>query len=341
MNINYIDVKKTVTTVLDYNYEMAPSEISFNITYGVDENFLFGCGVSVASILLSNPHENITFHIFTDCFCDSDKKKFEGLAKQYKSHIKVYLIDCEKLKSFPSTQNWSYATYFRFIIADYFSGKLEKILYLDADIICKGNIKELTTWSFEEGEIAAVVVENDEVWWKNRSDRLSIEKLSHGYFNAGFLLIDIPQWAAEKISDRAIEMLGDPQVCNIITHLDQDVLNMILAGHVRFINKKYNTRISLNYQLKKNFESPITEDTVFIHFIGPTKPWHNWATYPASDSFLKAKKASPWSSSDLLKPGSSNQYRYSAKHHLNQGLIWHGLKNYLCYYKMKVLGKNK
>ncbi len=40
--------------------------------------------------------------------------------------------------------------------------------------------------------------------------------------------------------------------------------------------------------------NPITPETVLIHYIGPTKPWHEWANYPTAQPFISAKDASPW-----------------------------------------------
>lgn len=71
-------------------------------------------------------------------------------------------------------------------------------------------------------------------------------------------------------------MLSDPEIVKI-THPDQDVLNMLLADKLVYADIKYNTQFSLNYQLKESFKNPVTNDTVFIHYIGPTKPWHDWA----------------------------------------------------------------
>ncbi|WP_280174432.1 glycosyltransferase, partial [Escherichia coli] len=58
------------------------------------------------------------------------------LALQYKNRIKIYLINGDRLRSLPSTKNWTHAIYFRFVITDYFISKVAKVLYLDADIIC-------------------------------------------------------------------------------------------------------------------------------------------------------------------------------------------------------------
>ncbi|EEV4415702.1 lipopolysaccharide 1,3-galactosyltransferase, partial [Escherichia coli] len=197
----------------------------------------------------------------------------------------------------------------------------------------KGSIKELLDYQFSTNEIAAVVAERDVEWWQNRASVLTTPQLASGYFNAGFLLINIDEWNLNNISSKAIEMLRDPDWVSKITHLDQDVLNVLLNGKVKFISEKYNTRYSINYELKDKVDNPVNDDTVFIHYVGPTKPWHEWADYPVSRSFLIAKAASPWSKEDLLKPVNSNQYRYCAKHKFKQKHYMAGIFNYLKYYK--------
>ena len=336
MSQTYFDEKEVILSVKDYNYLEKPDVNVFNIAYGIDKNFLYGCGISIASILLTNKNKSLTFHVFTDFITDEDNAKFQALAEQYQSRIVIYLVNCDKLKSLPSTKNWTYATYFRFIIADYFSGKTERVLYLDADIACQGDIEGLLELNFTEQQIAAVVAEGDIGWWKKRAQSLTKPGLINGYFNAGFLLINIPAWTENEISRNAIEMLRDPGIVSKITHLDQDVLNMLLVDKTIFIDKKFNTQYSINYELKENIINPINNNTVFIHYIGPTKPWHQWAGYPVSQSFLKAKINSPWNNDKLLSPTNANQYRYCAKHMLHQKKYIKGLISYFRYFQKKI-----
>ena len=325
-----------ILSVFNYDFSQSKNRDKFNIAYGIDENFLFGCGVSIASVLISNPEVDFSFNIFTDSLGDNEKKKLSDLAKQYKSEINIYLIDCDQLKCLPSTNNWTYATYFRFIIADYFAGKVDKVLYLDADIACKGSIQELVDLQFSSQEVAAVVVERDIEWWEQRAETLKTDALKNGYFNAGFLLINIPLWNKENISGQAMNMLKDPVISKRITHLDQDVLNILLTGTVQFINKKFNTQFSINYELKKDITYPVDDDTVFIHYIGPTKPWHNWGGYEISKVFLQAKERSPWNMTPLLEPGNSHQIRYAAKHMLNKKNYLIGISLYIKYFLSKL-----
>lgn len=339
MSRTYFNQSETISSIKDYNYNSRPEGASLNIAYGIDKNFLYGCGISIASILLHNKESQLAFHVFTDYITENDSKKFAALAEQYQSRIIIYLINCDALKSLPSTKNWTYATYFRFIIADYFADKADKVLYLDADIACNGNIQELIDFKFTEQQIAAVVGEGDIEWWNKRSVSLETPGLVNGYFNAGFLLINIPVWTKEEISKKAIEMLRDPAMVSKITHLDQDVLNVLLVGKTCFLDKKFNTQYSINYELKRNKFNPVNENTVFIHYIGPTKPWHKWGDYDVSRSFINAKNNSPWKNDKLLTPSNANQYRYCAKHLLHQKKFVSGIQSYLMYFLKKLQTK--
>ncbi|HHR5267988.1 TPA: glycosyltransferase, partial [Escherichia coli] len=155
------------------------------------------------------------------------------------------LINGDRLRSLPSTKNWTHAIYFRFVIADYFISKVAKVLYLDADIICQGTIEPLIKFSFPDDKVAMVVTEGQADWWEKRAHSLGVAGISKGYFNSGFLLINTAKWAAQQVSARAIAMLNEPEVIKKITHPDQDVLNMLLADKLIFADIKYNTQFSL------------------------------------------------------------------------------------------------
>lgn len=311
---------------------------SLHVSYGIDRNFLYGCGISIASLLKANSDISFSFHVFTDYFDDEQSRLFKALAEQYKTSIKIYLVDCEQLRSLPSTKNWSYATYFRFIIADYFSNQLERVIYMDADIMCQGSLKPLLDIQFEQDEIAAVVPERDKVWWQKRADALGIPSIASGYFNAGFLVLNLVNWSKFDISTKAMELLSQETVKAKLSYLDQDILNMLLTEKVIYLDGKYNTQYSINYELQKGKkENPITSDTVLIHYIGPTKPWHEWANYPTAQPFIDAKNASPWKDIPLLKAKSSNHLRYCAKHLSYQKRYFACIKNYLKYLLKKVV----
>ncbi|HGJ5884418.1 glycosyltransferase, partial [Arsenophonus sp.] len=131
INENEFEAAKLVTKIINIvDDELKYSDDVFNIAYGVDKNFLFGTGVSIVSILMHNENMDFHFHVFTDFFDGEQESLFSQLAKQYNTKITIYLLECEELKKLPTTKSWSYATYFRFIIVDYLSSNINKLLYL-------------------------------------------------------------------------------------------------------------------------------------------------------------------------------------------------------------------
>ncbi|MWP62868.1 glycosyltransferase [Gilliamella sp. Pas-s25] len=325
-------IKKRIRFGINHNVSQ------LNIAYGIDKNFLLGCTVSITSILLANPNLNFSFHIFTNYINKDLEKNLTLLVNKYITNITIYLVDDNNLSNLPVTKNWTIATYFRFIVADYFYEKIDKILYLDADIICKGSLEELFALNFDDN-IAFVVIEKDPIWWDNCAIRLNENKLSSGYFNAGFLLINLKKWKEHNVNSKALELLSDSKLSKKFTHLDQDVLNLLLLEKVKFLDRKYNQQVSINYELKSNinFCSPISNETILIHYIGPTKPWHNWAKdYKCSKYFIDAKSASPWKAAPLLSATTSKQMRYCAKHRLHQKKLFSGIICYLIYCVKKI-----
>lgn len=336
MKFQYLNADEILVDTIILGQENKYRLPALHIAYGIDKNFLLGAGVSISSILIHNKKNNYVFHIFIDDIPKEELERFSQLALIYNTCIKIHTVNCNRLKRLPTTKNWSIAMYFRFLIGDYFIGSQERVLYLDADIVCQGDITTLSTLDFEN-KIAAVVTERDKTWWALRAKNLECIGLEQGYFNSGVLLLNTAEWAKEFVSAKALALLSDNAVISKLTYMDQDILNMILWDKVKFINGNYNTQFSINYELKEGFLNPVNENTIFIHYVGPTKPWHSWANYPSTLPFMCAKKLSPWKNTPLMRPSNSNYARYCAKHNFNQKKFAASIFNYMCYFYFKIL----
>ncbi|MDX5629726.1 MULTISPECIES: lipopolysaccharide 3-alpha-galactosyltransferase [unclassified Brenneria] len=338
--IMYFNKNDVITETIEFSFSAEPeSKPALNISFGTDKNFLFGCAISIASILMNNPSQQLAFHVFTDTLENDEREKFRELAQQYNTTITFYIVNCGWLKQLPSTKNWSYAIYFRFIITDYFSNTLDKIVYLDSDITCNGSLQELIDLDISHHIIAAVA-EGSHNWWAKCAQRLATPTIEKGYFNSGFLLINLKKWHEFNVTQKTMSLLTDNKTKGKISYPDQDILNILLPGHILFLDKKYNTQFSINYELKckpgQTYPHPINDSTVFIHYIGPTKPWHAWADYPSTRFFQQAKQHSPWKDMPLQEPQDANQLRYCAKHMFHRKKRISAIYFYWCYFLKKI-----
>ena len=249
-----------------------------NIVFCLDNNLVKQAQILINSILATNADTQIYFYALLLNVEKENIAELEGNVKKNHAQLTVYEIDPSK--SFPNILKGSVTTgtYLRLLIEEILPNDIQKVLYLDCDIIVVGNLCELYNTDISDYSIAAAYdVECDDILRYNRMDY----PLEEGYFNAGVLLINLDYWRKNKIGKKALDFVfNNVELCEF--H-DQDALNHILHGSVKFISSKYNAiydffrvdseklRIeTIKYKaIMKDLESP-----VIIHYAGVFKPWH-------------------------------------------------------------------
>ncbi|MBS4429998.1 lipopolysaccharide 1,2-glucosyltransferase [Pectobacterium punjabense] len=291
---SHIDVLST----FEKRHQLIADNDTLNVAYGIDKNYAVGCGISVASILINN-NINFTFHIFSDDFDDEFIKKLNILAGKFKTKIVLYKINSEMLKTLPCTDIWSHAMYFRLLAFSHLSDKISSLLYLDADVICKGSLAQLHKLDTAP-HVAAVIRDLPETQ-KKSANRLKMTALEGKYFNSGVLFVNLTIWNELNLTQKIFDKLRNGE--KSIQYPDQDVMNILLHDNVIFLPREYNTIYSIKSELKdpshQKYKEIIKNTTILIHYTGVTKPWHKWASYPSTVSFQRAFHESPWLTSDL------------------------------------------
>lgn len=317
-------IKKNIiigTTSIPENKE------SFHITYGTDRRFQYGVGVSIVSVLINNTSDSFIFHIFTDECSEDYESKLKKISKEYTTCIKVHIVDSSYFEHFPSTQVWSHAMYYRLLAYNYLYQQTEKVLYLDADVMCNGNIGELFFFDLKDS-VSAVV---DDLPSTKKASIKRLEKLlsdKQHYFNSGVMLVNVGKWHENDLTNKSLEMLTTNTSNNLIKYPDQDILNILLSSKTIYLERKYNTIYTLKSELEdkthKAFRNVIKNDTVFVHFTGITKPWHSWADYASREIFVRAWSLSPWKHLPLLPAESIPEMQKQYKHLFVQGKFLRG-----------------
>ena len=331
-----IDFNKAILQKIDFDYSGKAKTKKINITYGIDRNFLFGAGISMASVLINNTDLDIHFYLITD-YVDNDYiAHIKKLAENYHTAITILVFNNENFIQLPSTKAWTYAMYYRYFSFEYLSNELDTVLYLDADVICNGSLDELTEIQFN-GEYAAVVHDIDEVRLKS-GERLGIPELSGCYFNSGVVFANLVLWRKGDLLKKAFEILQDKQ--RELLYFDQDALNILYCGNVIELRRDFNCIYGVDYELKANsrheYKDYITDNAILIHYVGVTKPWHRWANYPVSAYFLKAYQQSPWGKIPLLNAHSAKLYKRKSRHEKVQGKFFQSIFSHVMYIKNKL-----
>ena len=301
-------------------------QADFHIAFGIDKNFARGMGILIDAIHSHNTEEKVIFHVFTDGINQNDLDKLKKLTAYQNINIKIYYIDINVFKNLPTTLAWSYATYYRFIMGKVLHGMVDKVLYIDADILCIGQLAELKNIDMADNIVLAISEEG-----QFNVKRLGIQQGK--YFNAGVLYIDINKWNDAQIAEQAVRLLQEnPEK---YTYLDQDVLNILLDGKTCFIDRKWNYL----YDMRK-MNSELPKGVIFIHFIGD-KPWQRWSEHHFMVNFYNEyAQKTPWANVPLVEPVHYKEKKRMARSFVKRNMYMKALYWYGRYAMSKITAKN-
>lgn len=287
---------------LYYNFSKQNNTF-INIGYGIDNNYARCCATSITSFCLNNPTKNFNFHIMAKDLSTTNKKQFEQLAQLYSINIYIYEINIDTLTKLPTQTHLPIATYFRFILP-LILDNVDKLFYIDADIICLQNADDLFNINLKDNIIGAV----PDLPWMNKKRNKALNLRNHIYFNAGMLIINIAKWNNFNTFTKVLQAIqNEPQK---FRYLDQDALNLILTNHIQYLDTKFNC-IDINSTEQKNI--------ILLHFAAHPKPWN--IAFPISKICNKFNKnlyqyyenKTPWKNLPLEQPKNYKEIKIYAK----------------------------
>lgn len=215
------------------------------------------------------------------------------------------ILDSYRLREFAHI---STAMYARFFILEFMKA-YRKVVYLDSDLVCEADVSELFDVDVS-GYLVAAVRDTADAGWSNIVDNdcrryikevVSLEN-PYDYFNSGVLLLNIE----EMLRVTSCAALLNASLEKRWRWVDQDVLNHVCAGKVKYLNQAWNymahkesyfipetlPEVWLPVWLQDEYRRAHFDPKI-IHYVGRSTPCFS----PYSDSawvFWKYAKTSPY-----------------------------------------------
>ena len=252
-------------------------------------------GATISSILKNSQDiDNIVFHIIDTGIFEDDKNRLMQLKEIKDFEINFYKYDhskyieiCkEKLKH---KVHVTPSAFCKLEIHNIISN-LDKILYLDCDIIVNNSLNEYYNINIDNYYLACVhLPKKSENIGILHAKRLGIDINKHKYFNSGSLLLNLKKFREDNIDKKFKEYFEQVEV---LTFLDQDAFNSVCRYNVKYIDDKYNFQLS-NAHYDNIFN---IKDIVVLHYVGSgSKPWENICPKTYSiEEYWKYFCLTPW-----------------------------------------------
>ncbi|ALI99759.1 glycosyltransferase family 8 protein [Rufibacter tibetensis] len=274
-----------------------------NIALAFDKNFVTPAYVFLTSIFYNNKESNFVFHIIATGLEKSEIKELEDFIKQNKSKVFFYNIDENLAQEFviPSNSHFTIATYYRLFFPALVPRDIDKLLYVDVDTIVVGKMRQFLEKDLGSFPVAAVA---DNVF--TTRPELGIFETGK-YFNAGVLLMNLPVWKNQQISEKAISFLQEfPEK---IQFVDQDALNAVLNNNWLPLESKFNLMyVDFPQEMPQSQFNYFLSDKIIIHFSSRFKPWHVYSPNRLNYLYHYYKSLSP-----KAKDKKYSDYKFSHK----------------------------
>ncbi len=252
------------------------------IFFASDDNY-FPCLTVALKSLIVNANKNYIYNIHI--LNNGIKDEYKKILLDYSNEIfNITFNDVnESLKNVSNALDtrdyYSKTTYYRFFIQKMFP-EYDKALYLDSDIIVKGDISEFYNIDIGDNHVGAI----EEQIVASVKEYRDYSKIVLGldykkYFNAGILIINLKKFRESNIEKIFVDMIATYRFDTIAQ--DQDYLNFILKDKVYYVDKCWN---------KENIRDGYKCEPKLIHYALFKKPWTHYGLKYDNEFWYYAKQ---------------------------------------------------
>lgn len=251
-----------------------------------DLAFMKHSAAMLASVATNNAR--VTAHWIYSGMAQSDIDRLSKFFQSRGMPICFYPAPLGITDGLPVDKHASVANYFRLMAPSLLPASIDRVLYLDADLIVRKDLTQLWRHDMGTAPVAAVF---------NPSNGQSVRKLGiqpEDYFNSGVMLLDLRRWRETNLGTRVLQFIGSQP--DRITYWDQDGLNGVLRGDWSRLPATWNAMHSffLEEELRAAYLDEI-RDPAIVHFSGQgLKPWQYALRHPFKDEYRKYRRQTPW-----------------------------------------------
>lgn len=206
-----------------------------------------------------------------------DKAYFLNAFEPLDVNVKFIEVKGLGFEDYPIDYHLSLETYYRIIAQFLLPDNVDRILWLDADIVVLQDITSFYYQSFcGKKYVVCEDIINKTDNGKRLKNRIGLPQ-THIYFNAGVMLMNIG--LLRNTTNMEDIMKSSNCLKDKVKWFDQDILNILYQGEL-----KYDNPLKYNYQLqnKENIPKCDMSEICILHYNSKDKPWEYNNIKPSS-----------------------------------------------------------
>lgn len=247
----------------------------YHILVTLDRNYLKVLSVMLYSLSQSDPEGVYTVYVVNNTLTEEDFASLSALLPR--TELVNVQVPEDLLQNAPVSDRYPTEMYYRLFAARYLPQQLERILYLDPDLVVLHSLRSLYQIDFDDKLFAAASHIESRTFRELNRRRLHLSEHAK-YLNSGVMMMNLALLRKES-PQTIIDYIQSHKATLLLP--DQDVLNALYADRTVPLDPLvYN--LGEKYLRLKNLHLPPAEkltldwvrsNTAIVHYYGRNKPW--------------------------------------------------------------------
>lgn len=247
----------------------------YHILVTLDRNYLKVLSVMLYSLSQSDPEGVYTVYVVNNTLTEEDFASLSALLPR--TELVNVQVPEDLLQNAPVSDRYPTEMYYRLFAARYLPQQLERILYLDPDLVVLHSLRSLYQIDFDGKLFAAASHIESRTFRELNRRRLHLSEHAK-YLNSGVMMMNLALLRKES-PQTIIDYIQSHKATLLLP--DQDVLNALYADRTVPLDPLvYN--LGEKYLRLKNLHLPPAEkltldwvrsNTAIVHYYGRNKPW--------------------------------------------------------------------
>lgn len=239
-----------------------------NVLISADKKYLSKYKTMLYSLKKYN--SDFTVYFLNKSLSPRIMKKFQKYLKK-KINCDCVAINMDKnlYKNLPiNIERISLETYSRLFAQFCLPEELDRIIWLDADVICLQNIEDIYFQDFDDKSIIGTIDISEDRVRKEYQDKIGLDLVgAHHYINAGIIILNLNKMRKTTSAQSIIKLCNDLK--DSILFQDQDIINVLYKGDMKYETKYFNYPLFYTESIKREELEKIR----FFHYVESEKPW--------------------------------------------------------------------
>lgn len=248
-----------------------------NLLLTLDENYLLPCKVMLDSFFASNPQEkDVTVYLLHSAIPGGKLAELEAFCAAFGAKLIPIAVEPTLFENAPTSKRYPKEMYYRLLSPLILPRQVERVLYLDPDMLIINPLRPLWEQNLG-GNVFAAASHTGLTEMANEINQRRLDT-EHEYFNSGVMLIDLKAARSLVTAEDVFRCVSEHEKELILP--DQDVFNMLYGKQtlpVEDVLWNYDVRNYAKYLIRSSGSHDLNwvmDNTAVLHFCGKNKPWH-------------------------------------------------------------------